>query len=258
VPVSTVAGYGSTVREPDAAFADPRLAVLYDVREAGRDDLPAYVAIATELPGHRVVDLGCGTGSLALLLAAQGFDVVGVDPAQASLDVARRKPGAGRVRWTHGDARALSALEAPVDLVLMTGNVAQVFVDDEDWSTTLTCVRSSLRDDGWFVFETRRPEARAWEGWDLTPTELSLPDGRQATVGRMVTSVALPLVTFRSVTRIDGEDLESVSTLRFRGREEIALDLARHGFTVTEVREAPDRPGLEMVFVAQAAGRGVR
>ena len=45
----------------------------------------------------------------------------------------------------------------------MTGNVAQVFVSDEDWSSTLDAVHGCLRPGGWFVFETRRPEARDWE-----------------------------------------------------------------------------------------------
>ena len=45
----------------------------------------------------------------------------------------------------------------------MTGNVAQVFVSDEDWHTTLAAVREHLAPGGWFVFETRRPEVRAWE-----------------------------------------------------------------------------------------------
>jgi hypothetical protein len=49
----------------------------------------------------------------------------------------------------------------------------------------------------------------------------------------------------------DGEVLNSDSTLRFRGRDEVTASLRAAGFTVTEVRDAPDRPGLEFVFVAR-------
>jgi acetyl esterase/lipase len=50
-------------------------------------------------PATRVLDLGCGTGRLALALSAAGYVVTGVDPARASLDVARSKPGAASVTW---------------------------------------------------------------------------------------------------------------------------------------------------------------
>ncbi|WP_375499072.1 hypothetical protein [uncultured Jatrophihabitans sp.] len=67
-----------------------------------------------------------------------------------------------------------------------------------------------------------------------------------------MTDVALPLVSFESRTTIDGEVVRSASTLRFRERLEIETDLAAHGFTTVDVRDAPDRPGKELVFIAQA------
>ena len=124
------------MREPDATFSDPRQAVLYDVFNDDRSDLEAYVRIAAEVEAHRVVDVGCGTGSLAVRLAELGFSVTGVDPAEASLNVARAKPNAELVTWIHGDATSLVGLEAAADLAVMTGNVAQVFVSDEDWYAT--------------------------------------------------------------------------------------------------------------------------
>jgi ubiquinone/menaquinone biosynthesis C-methylase UbiE len=116
---------------PDAIFAHPRLAPIYDAFDGGRDDLTAYLAIADELGADRVLDVGCGTGSLAILLAESGRTVVGVDPAEASLEVARSKDGAEGVTWLHGDATTVPALDA--DLAVMTGNVAQVFLTDDDW-----------------------------------------------------------------------------------------------------------------------------
>lgn len=239
------------MREPDAAFADPRLAVLYDVFDDDRSDLDLYTAMADELEARSVIDVGCGTGSLAVLLVERGLDVVGVDPATASLDVARAKPNADRVRWVDGDATALVKLRRDADLAVMTGNVAQVFVSDEDWDQTICAVHDSLRLGGWFAFESRRPETRAWEEWDLAPTPVALPGGGSVVVSRKVTRVALPLVTFESVTVVGGESLASSSTLRFRDRSEIERDLERHGFQVIDVRDAPDRPGKEYVFLAR-------
>ncbi|MEO5665859.1 MAG: methyltransferase domain-containing protein, partial [Nocardioides sp.] len=117
------------MREPDAAFADPRQAVLYDAFDDERADLDSYVAIAEEMSADQVIDIGCGTGSLAVRLAGLGKSVIGVDPAGASLDVARAKPGAAAVTWIHGDATTLPDLAA--DLATMTGNVAQVFLADD-------------------------------------------------------------------------------------------------------------------------------
>lgn len=145
----------------DEAYTHPRLAAFYDPLHSDRPDLDVYAGIARELGARRILDVGCGTGTLALLLAEQGFGVTGVDPAGASLDLARAKPGADRVRWLHGDATGLPGLS--VDLAVMTGNAAQAVVDERVWAATLRGVREALRPGGRFVFETRDPARRAWE-----------------------------------------------------------------------------------------------
>jgi hypothetical protein len=70
-----------------------------------------------------------------------------------------------------------------------------------------------------------------------------------------VTAVDGPLVTFRSTTAFRRDDLvlESTSTLRFRERHEIEESLRGCGYEVLEVRDAPDRPGREFVFMCTRA-----
>ncbi|WP_433161361.1 class I SAM-dependent methyltransferase [Kribbella sp. CA-247076] len=236
----------------DAIFAEPRLAGVYDALDAGRGDLRHYVAMVEEFGAQQVLDVGCGTGELACRLARIGIDVVGVDPAGASLEVAKSKEYADRVRWIHGDATTLPPLEA--DLAVMTGNVAQVFLTDEEWSATLTGVHRALKPGGRFVFETRDPARRGWEVWtrDRTHAVTDVGGGESVESWTELTRVEPPFVSFRGtfVFSSDGAVLTSDSTLRFREREELEESLRAAGFAVDEVREAPDRPGLEFVFVS--------
>jgi len=235
----------------DALFAVPRLAAIYDVFDGDRADLAAYAAMAAEFGARSVLDIGCGTGALGCLLAAHGLSVTGLDPAAASLAVARAKPLADQVRWVHGTVSALPPLR--VDLVTMTGNVAQVFLGDAEWAAVLSAAFAALRPGGRLVFETRVPEREAWRAWDRTVERADIPGVGVVEVRAELTGVRGEVVSFRRTYRFesDGAVLVSDSTLRFRSRTAVADSLAAAGFTVDEVRDAPDRPGLELVFVAR-------
>jgi SAM-dependent methyltransferase len=237
----------------DAIFEDPRLAHVYDPLDPDRSDLDVYVGLVDELGARSVLDIGCGTGTFACLLAQRGHDVTAVDPARASLDVARSKAGASAVRWLHGDATSLPTLR--VDAAFMTANVAQVFLTDDVWAATLRGTREALRPGGAFVFETRDPARRAWEQWtpELTHTIVDVPDVGVVESWEEVIEVAGDLVTFRSMTAFRRDDvvLESVSTLRFRDRLQVEASLNQEGFRLSEIRDAPDRPGREFVFLAR-------
>lgn len=76
----------------------------------------------------------------------RGIDVVGVDPADAMINVARSKPWSDRVRWVCGDATSLlSPAAVRADMATMTDNVAKVFLTDEAWIATLHSIRAALR-----------------------------------------------------------------------------------------------------------------
>jgi len=240
---------------PDAIFAEPRLAELYDPLDPDRSDLDAYLAMAGEFGARSVLDVGCGTGTLACLLAGRGLEVTAIDPAAASLDVGRRKPGADRVRWLHTAAAGLPPLQA--DLAVMTGNVAQVFVTDGEWAAALRAVRQALRPAGRLVFESRDPARKAWLEWtrEQTYRRVVIPDAGPVQTWTELTGAGQDLVSFQMtfVFERDGAVLTSGSTLRFRSRAELAGSLAAAGLAVEEVRDAPDRPGRELVFIARRA-----
>ena len=243
---------------PDLGYADPRLAATYDAENAGRDDVEFYVALTRELGARRVSDVGCGTGVLACELAAAGCAVTGVDPAAAMLSIARARPGGERVRWINGEASGLSSASA--DLLVMTGHVAQIFVEDTDWADLLAQARRVVRQGGHLAFETRNPAVESWRGWtwDASFGTFRLPDGSSFDSWVQLIDATHERVTFdaHNVFHADGRDLVSRSTLRFRGRDELELSLDRAGFTVETVygdwdRSPPSTSSPELIYVAQ-------
>jgi hypothetical protein len=141
-----------------------------------------------------------------------------------------------------------------VDLVTMTGNVAQVFLSDGEWTAVLKAAFDALRPGGRLVFETRDPARKAWLEWNHpdSPVRAVIPGVGGVETWGEVTDVSGEFVSFRTtyVFESDGAVLTSDSTLRFRSRDAVLESLAAAGFTVEEVRDAPDRPGREFIFVA--------
>lgn len=241
----------------DQHYLDPRLVALYDIENTRGADTDFYVRLAADLDARTIIELGCGTGRLTLDLVGDGRQVIGVDPAPAMLAYARRKPGAEQVQWVEGDSSALGMPAA--DLVIMTGNVAQVFLDDAEWSATLRDIHAALRPGGHLAFESRNPDDRAWERWNREATYeqfdspngpmecwlelVSVDDGRVHLVGH-------------NVFKATGEVVVASSVLRFRGLAELTDSLINAGFTVEHVYGDWDRgpftgTSRAMVFIAR-------
>jgi hypothetical protein len=165
--------------------------------------------------------------------------------------VSTRQGSAHRVRWIHGDSSVLPSHAA--DLATMTGNVAQVFLDDEAFSTALGDIRRAVYPNGRVVFEVRDPGPRAWRAWNRKEAYRRTEIGDAGVVASWadLLDVSLPFVTFRWTYQFEdsGQEISSDSTLRFRSREEVEQCVTRSGLIVDDVRDAPDRPGLEFVFV---------
>ena len=96
--------------DPDHGLRDPR------VRDAWRQLLVAHLPQAPAA----VADLGCGTGSLSVLLAAEGYAVTGLDFAPAMVRAARAKARAADVtaRFVLSDAAAPTLPPASFDVVI--------------------------------------------------------------------------------------------------------------------------------------------
>lgn len=242
-------------------FADARLAELYDHIHDHAADRPFYLQLASELAPVDVVDLGCGTGSLALLLAARGHRVTGIDPSSHMLRVARSKPGADAVRWVDGGADVLGRAEA--DLVLMTGHVAQFFVRDAEWHEALRRISIALRPGGHLAFETRNPEGEAWRSWtrQFSTWTTELPDA-QLENWYDAHAVHDGVVDYAFCWRFStGQHVREEHSLIFRSYATVLKDLADAGLELEATYGDWDRSPVsagapELIFVARASELG--
>jgi ubiquinone/menaquinone biosynthesis C-methylase UbiE len=247
-----------------AEFNDPRLVTVYDAECPWSRDDDFFLAVVGETGAGRVLDLGCGTGRLALGLAAAGHTVTGVDPASASLQAARAKPGADSVTWIEGTSETLP--DGSFDVAVMTSHVAQFLVTDADWSRTLADLRRALVTGGRLVFDTRDPRDRRWERWNPVDSRrvISLPDGRDVEAWTEVTDVTevTGTVSFAiHYTFPDGEELLSTATLRFRTAEELRGSLEAAAFSVQHIyggwqREPVGAGDGELLVIARSDGGG--
>lgn len=217
----------------DKLFDDAYLASLYDRLSVDRGDEGFYLGLISCAP--RVLDVGCGTGSLLCRARAAGHAgrLVGIDPAEGMLAQARSHAG---VEWVHGylpDA----GFRDEFDLVYMTGHAFQVFQDDAATREFLAAARLALVDGGHLAFETRNPNARAWERW--TPdavTTVQDVNGTEVRVWHEVLAVDGQHVSFTETYAATewAEPMVSRSTLRFVDAGHLDALLTEAGFAIHE------------------------
>ncbi|WP_150460206.1 class I SAM-dependent methyltransferase [Nesterenkonia ebinurensis] len=244
---------------PDMHYTHLRLARVYDPLDPDRSDLDTYIELIEDMGAAAVLDVGCGTGSLACLLAERGVRVLGVDPAAASVEVARSKTRSDLVEWvvaTVPEVVTDPAQQGRYDVATMTANVAQVFLEDDQWLATLKAIRRCLKPGGVLAFETRKPEVRAWEGWtkELTRQVVDIEGEGSVEEWKQLTGVDGEFVSFESPTifHTDGERIVSLSTLRFRPEQVLRRNLAEAGFAQVEVLDLPYAPDRSWLFIAHA------
>jgi len=111
-----------------------------------------------------VVDLGCGTGTIAIPLAQEGSNVRGVDLSADMIEVARRKEAAvraelavpGELAWTVGDMREWTP-PAPVDAVVSLCDCLNYLTEERDVARAFRSVWTSLKPGGTFLFDMHHP-----------------------------------------------------------------------------------------------------
>jgi SAM-dependent methyltransferase len=239
----------------DTHYERPELAEIYDLDNGWSVDRDFYLDLASGGP-KRILDLGCGTGLLCNAYAALGHDVTGVDPAKAMIDVARTRPYGSIVTWIVSTAQAFRT-DQKFNLIVMTGHVFQVFLDDADIFAVFATMRDHLANDGLFAFETRNPLIdwkTRWEG----ETELGSGDQiirRSQTVLRQKDK----RISFETHYHFPGRSLTSYSELKFLSNPEIEDRLSQCGLKFKAIYGAWDKKPFdegtsdEMIFIGGLA-----
>lgn len=156
-------------------------APFYDwenARTLGRRDVPFWRTVARRARGP-VLELGCGTGRIAVPLARAGVTLVGIDRSDAMLARARRRVArarlARRVRLIRGDIRQLPFPASSFSTVLAPYGVLQSLLRDRDLTAALASVHDVLEPGGAFGLELvadlpaweeyrKRVSLRGWRG----------------------------------------------------------------------------------------------
>jgi SAM-dependent methyltransferase len=149
------------------------------------------------VPPSRILDLACGTGTVAMALGREGFEVIGIDLSEAMLAEARRKQekldpkGTLRLSWRRGDMRTF-LLDAPVDVVLCHYDSLNHLSNETELRATFLQVAQALKPGGLFLFDLNTLEnfETFWNGSDsdegpnyrLRTTSCFNPDSGKAEV----------------------------------------------------------------------------
>ncbi len=133
------------------------IAAAYDDVNAHLDTTAAVVALELLARGGRALELGIGTGRLALPLAAHGIDIQGIDASESMVARLRRKPGGEAIPVTMGDFADVG-VDGEFSLVFVAIGTFFELSTQEDQVRCFRNVAARLVPDGAFVIEAFVPD----------------------------------------------------------------------------------------------------
>jgi SAM-dependent methyltransferase len=259
-----------------SALYDSFIADYYDASPlvAGRlQDVAFYRDAAREF-GDPILELGCGTGRIAMALADAGRRVTGLDISERMLEYATRKRNSlrvesrERVHLIQGDMTNFD-LGDKFRLVIIPFRPFQHLLETKEQLDCLACVRKHLAPGGKLILDMFQTDAERMH--DTEYQKEHFVSEYDATDGRHVRILERTAAFHRAQQRNDVEMIFEVNhpdgraerlvfqwTLRYFFRYEVEHLLARSGFSVAALFGDFHRGSLkddspEMIFVAQAS-----
>ncbi len=247
---------------------DERLAALYDLDAPAGDAAIDWFRGLAHLTGGPVLELGVGTGRVALPLAKDGHEVVGVDRSRAMLARARQRARAARTKLAlvESDMRTF-ALERTFPLIVIPFNTFLVLTPEERWACLARC-REHLAPVGRLAIDVFQPDPNLISGMDGAVRE----DWRRPdpTTGRAVTKFSsargsVDAVTFRWWYEEEREGvvhrISREATLHYLYRREAELLFPAAGFEIDTLHGdydgSPATPASpKLLIVARRRERG--
>ncbi len=248
------------------------VADLYDLSYGDyTDDVDFYLNLASAADGA-VLELGVGSGRVAIPLARAGFEVVGLDHSPAMLarlaaNLTAHPLEAGRLDAIAGEMTAFD-LGRRFGLVCVAADTFQHLLSTAEQAACLGCVARHLQSGGLFAFSVRSPASVGWEeagGWSPLLLHWTRTDPETGeTVLKLVAEQPDAARMTRRLTYIydriaaDGTLRRSVfpTELRYSTEAELRLLLQQAGLHVTHVYGdydlSPVGEGENLVFVARA------
>lgn len=160
--------------ETSHIFGQHRDAWIYDVTYSltEREDVPFWIDVAKQLRPNRILEIGTGSGRVAVSLAKAGFDVVGIDIEKAMLEIAEGKRDAltpkdkRRLDLVQADARNF-AFNEKFDLIIIPLNTFNHFLTLEDQVAVLKCIKDHLNPEkGVLAMDLFNPSAKLAYTWN--------------------------------------------------------------------------------------------
>jgi len=213
--------------------------------------------------GHTMLDLACGTGTIALAFAQQGWRVYGVDASAAMLAQARAKAAESDVPLllSQQDMRSF-ILPEPVDLVTCLFDSLNYLLAVEDLQMTFARVAAHLRPGGLFICDMNTIWAlrEIWDHNTYFQDSEDLSIIMQSEYSDEAHIVAVKVVAF---VRRDGlyERIEETHVERGYPERSVSAAMERAGLTVLESYEAftldpPNSRSPRLLWVATRPGEG--
>lgn len=247
----------------------------YDVvySTAGVDDVAFYVDLAVR-SGGPVLEIGCGTGRIAVPMAQAGVEVVGVDLSPAMLAralsrAAATEGAAGSIEFVQGDMRTLT-LDRCFPLVIIPARTLYLALTAEEQVETLRRAREHIAPGGTIAFNAFLPDPQMIA--DTSETPFSMGEAVNPANGRRCVLSAInrfdPVAQTNNGTQIveeldeDGEVARKIEldvNIRYLFPSEVHVMLEQAGLVAEHVygdfHGAPlDEDSDEMVWVVRLAG----